>query len=122
MKKASVRDSIALQKEISEAKEKALETEKERAAVLSTVSQAFVRLNLLEEYRAGFDFSIVAASLQLHNAFLKGLTGILSSASIVISGLLQYGLPLLFWSALLFYPVRLIWRKVRNARTAHQVA
>ncbi|HEY1424686.1 MAG TPA: DUF4349 domain-containing protein [Candidatus Acidoferrum sp.] len=112
--KGSMQDSIALQKEVNGAKERLFESEKERSTVLSTMNQASVRVTLLEEYRVKLDFDLAGASLHLRNSLIEGLGGVISSMSVFAGAILQYGLPLFVWAAILFIPVRLTWRRFRR--------
>jgi Domain of unknown function (DUF4349) len=57
---------------------------------------------------------------QLHAATLSGLSDVLGTLAAIALFCVNYGPSLLLWAALLFYPFRLLWRRVQAepARTA----
>lgn len=52
----------------------------------------------------------------MRNAFFVGLAAVLSSIAVFLGALLEYGLPLFFWAAVFYYPLRLAWRRMRALR------
>ena len=52
------------------------------------------------------------------NSLVEGVGAIFSSFSLFIGVLFEFGLPLLFWAALLFVPGRLAWGRYRHTVTA----
>ena len=90
------------------------EAERQHEALVSTVAQAHFRVALLEDYGAPFQANIAGALLQIRNAFVEGVISILGSVCSVLGILLSYGRPAMFWVGLLFWPVRLAWRRWRH--------
>jgi Domain of unknown function (DUF4349) len=117
-RKGELHDAVALEKEISQAREAAAEAQRQHEALLSTVAQAHIRVTLLEDYRAPLQANFSTALLQLRNSLVEGIRSIFSSAAICLGALFEFGLPLAFWSALLFWPARALWRRFRPVRLA----
>jgi hypothetical protein len=114
-RKGELRDAVALEKDIVQANEAVDEAERQNQGLVSTVAQAHIRLTLMEDYRAPLQANLEGFFLQLRNSFVEGVGAIFSSAALVLGVLFEFGLPLLFWFALLFFPIRLAWRRFRRA-------
>jgi VIT1/CCC1 family predicted Fe2+/Mn2+ transporter len=110
-RKGELRDAVALEKDIAQASESVAEAERQRDSLQSTVSLSHIRFTLLEDYRAPFRISLADSFLQIRNALADGIGAIFSTLSVFLSTLLAYGLPLLFWLTLFFFPSRIIWRR-----------
>lgn len=119
-RKGELRDAVALEKDIAQANETAAEAERQHDDLVSTVTQAHIRVALIEDYRAPMETNWASATLQLRNSLVEGVSAVFSSISFVLGVLLEFGLPLLFWLVILFVPSRAIWRRFR--RTAAVVA
>ena len=114
-RKGELRDAVALEKDIAQANEAATEAERQHEDLVSTVAQAHIRVALIEDYRASMEANWAGASLQLRNSVVEGVSAIFSSVSTVLGVLLEFGLPLVFWLAVLFLPSRAIWRRLRRS-------
>jgi len=113
-RKGELRDAVALEKDIAQANESVDEAERQNQGLVSTVAQAHIRLTLMEDYRAPLQTNLAGVILQLRNSLVEGIASIFSSAAFVLGILFEFGLPLLFWAALLFLPTRLAWRRFRR--------
>jgi hypothetical protein len=120
--KGELRDAVALEKDIAQADEAVAVAERQREGLLSTVAQAHIRVSFVEDYRAPLQISFAGTLLPIRNALTEGIDGIFSSLSLVLGILLSYGLPLCFWFALLFLPLRALWRRFRRATPAPSAA
>ena len=114
-RKGELRDAVALEKDIAQANEAVVEAERQNQGLVSTVAQAHIRVTLMEDYRAPLDTNLAGVFLLLRNSFVEGIGAIFSSAALVLGILFEFGLPLLFWAALLFIPARFGWRRFRRA-------
>jgi len=117
-RKGELRDAVALEKDIAQAGEVVSEAAREQERLTSTVAQSHIRFALLEDYRAPLQVSITDSGLQMRNALVTGVAAIFSSIAMVIGASLNYGLPVLFWLALLFFPVRALRRRFIHAPVA----
>lgn len=113
-RKGELRDAVALEKDIAQANEGVAEAERQHDGLISTVAQAHLRIALFEDYRAPLQVSMAGAYLQIRNSFVEGIVTILGSVCSVLGILFGYGLPLVFWMALLFWPLRMVWRRFRR--------
>ena len=114
----SLHEVVALEKEIAQANEGLAEAERQHDSLVSTIAQAHIRFTLLEEYKAPFEADLTGAFLQLRNSLVEGISSIFYSLAVFVGVLCEYGLPLLFWTILLFWPGRLAWRRIQAHRLA----
>ena len=114
-RKGELRDAVALEKDIAQTNEAVIEAERQNQELVSTVAQAHIRVNLLEDYRAPLQTNLADLFLQLRNSLVEGVGAIFSSAALSLGVLFEFGLPLVFWAALLFVPARFAWRRFRRA-------
>ena len=121
-RKGELRDAVALEKDIAQANEAVDEADRQNQGLVSTVAQAHIRLTLLEDYQAPLQANFAGVLLQLRNSLVEGIGSIFSSAALVLGIVFEFGLPLLFWAALLFAPARLAWRRFRHAPAVLPVA
>jgi hypothetical protein len=117
-RKGELRDAVALEKDIAQAGESVAEAERLEESLHSTVAQAHIRFTLVEDYRAPLQVRLAGASLEIGNSLADGIGAIFSTVSLFLSVLLSYGLPLLFWLALLCWPARILYRRLRRALPA----
>jgi hypothetical protein len=121
-RKGELRDAVALEKDIAQANEAVVEAEHRNQGLLSTVAQAHIRVTLIEDYCAPLETNLAAVVLLLRNSLVEGVGAIFSSAAVVLGVVFEFGLPLLFWAALLFIPARFGWRRFRRASAVLPVA
>jgi hypothetical protein len=114
-RKGERRDAVALEKDIAQADEAVANAERQHQNLLSTVAQAHIRILLLEDYRMPLEISMAVAALQVRNSLVEGVAAIFSTVSLFLSIVLGYGLPLVFWLAFLFWPLRFVWRRFHRA-------
>jgi hypothetical protein len=117
-RKGGLLDAIAIEKEVAQANEAVIEAERHNKALVSTVAQAHIRFILEEDYRAPLQANLEGLSLELRNSLVEGVSSIFSSAALVLGVFFGFGLPILFWGALLFVPARFAWRRFRRSPTA----
>jgi hypothetical protein len=114
-RRGELHDAVALEKDIAPASESLAEMERQHEMLLATVAQAHIQLTLMEDYRAPFQVSSAEAIREIRNSLAEGVSGIFSSFSLFLGVLLGYGLPIAFWLALLFWPLRAVWRHYRRS-------
>src|SRR5260370_41595249 len=117
-RKGEFRDAVALEKDIVQANEAVDEADRQNQGLVSTVAQAHIRVTLTEDYRAPLQPNFASVALQLRNSLVEGIGSIFSSAALVLGVFFEFGLPLLFWAALLFVPARFTWRRLRRTPAA----
>jgi hypothetical protein len=114
-RKGELRDAVALEKDIAQANEIVAEAQRQHESLLSTVAQAHIHLVLMEDYRAPLETNLAGSTLAVRNSFVEGVSAIFCSLALVLGVLFEFGLPLLFWALLLFWPTRVVWRRFRHA-------
>jgi hypothetical protein len=114
-RKGELRDAVALEKDIAQANEIVAEAQRQHESLLSTVAQAHIHLVLMEDYRAPLETNLAGSTLAVRNSFVEGVSAIFSSLALVLGVLFEFGLPLLFWAIILFWPMRAVWRRFRHA-------
>jgi len=110
-----LRDAVALEKDIAQANEAVAEAERQQDGLISTVAQAHIKVTLMEDYRASMETNWAGTFLALRNSMVVGMSAIISSLSLFLGALFEYGFPILFWFAVLFVPARSMWRRFRRA-------
>jgi hypothetical protein len=112
------RDAVALEKDIAQANEAVVEAERQHTGLVTTVARAVISIALVEDYRAPLHANLAGEYLQIRNSLVEGVGAVFPSVALFVGALFEFGLPLLFWFALLFLPIRLAWRRYRHAPTA----
>lgn len=113
-----VPDVLAVEREIARVREEIERMEAERKSLENRVQFATLQLELREEYQAQLEVSQPSTRTQLRNAVVEGFHNLADSALGLVAFLLRYGPSLLFWFAVLFWPARLVWRRLRTRRGA----
>jgi uncharacterized protein DUF4349 len=116
-RKGDLRDAVALEKDIAQANEAVVEAEREHTGLVTTVARAVISIALVEDYRAPFQANLAEEYLEVRNSLVEGVGAVFSSIALFVGVLFEFGLPLLFWFALLFFPIRIAWRRFRHAPT-----
>jgi len=106
-------DVLAVEKEIERVRGEIERMEAERKNLANSVDFATLNVKLFEEYRAGFQ-TPRSKSFRLRNAAIEGYRMTVESVTGAAAFLLAYGPSVLFWSAILFFPVRFIWQRLRH--------
>jgi hypothetical protein len=114
--KAGIQDALALQKELAKATDDLAQVENEHQNLLSTVARASVHFALLEEYKATLDVDISGAVFQLQNSLIEGIGSVVSSFAAFFAALFEFGLPIGFWAAVSYLPIRFAWKKIQRFR------
>jgi len=110
-----ITDILAVEKEVARVRGEIETMEAERKNLQNQVQYATLELKLSEEYKAQIEVPPISTGTQLHNAFVEGLRSLFDNALGVLLFFLSYGPVLLFWGAIIFFPARFAWRKVRAA-------
>jgi len=116
-----LRDALALEKEIAQANQIVADAQRQREDLLSTIAQARIQFTLAEEYRTPFESNLADTTLHLRNSLIEGFQSVFSSVALFVEVLCEYGLPVAFWIAVLFLPVRFAWRRFQARRLSTAV-
>jgi anti-sigma factor RsiW len=119
-----VKDVLEVENEIARVRGEIEEMEADQRALQSRIDFATITLSVTEEYKASLNAAPSSMGTRLHNAFVTGYHGVVENVIGLLAWLLESGPTLLFWAAVLFFPVRWAWRRMRQAfdRTQKPVA
>jgi hypothetical protein len=106
-------DVLDVEKEVERVRGEIEAMEAERKSLTNRVEFATLNVKLVEEARAenqmpgSISFRLRNAAIEGYRTLAEGLTG-------AVLFLLAYAPSTLFWSAVLFFPARFIWRRLRH--------
>ena len=106
-------DVLAVETELSRVRGEVESMESQRKSLANQVDFATLSATVNEDYKAQLQVVPPSTSTQFRNAAVEGYRSMVDGIVGVAVFLFSYGPSLLFWGALLFFPVRFFWRKVR---------
>ena len=112
-----VSDILQVEKEIARVREEIERMEAQRKNLETQVSFATLEFRLSEEFKAQFQ-APPSMARRLWNEFVEGCRSAFDSAFGLALFILGYGPSLLLWFAILFFPIRFAWRRLRATRKA----
>ncbi|MGA8304841.1 MAG: DUF4349 domain-containing protein [Candidatus Acidiferrales bacterium] len=113
-----VKDVLEVDNEISRVRGEIEEMEADQRALQARIDFATITLSVTEEYKARLNGAPSSTSTRLHNAFVTGYHSVVENVIGLLAWLLESGPTLLLWAALLFFPIRWAWRRVRRTLTS----
>jgi hypothetical protein len=114
-----VKDVLEVENEISRVRGEIEGMEADQRALQARIDFATITLSVNEEYKASLNGAPSSTGTRLHNAFVTGYHSVVENVVGFAAWLLESGPTLLLWAALLFFPIRWAWRRVRRVlRTA----
>jgi hypothetical protein len=112
-----VSDILQVEREIARVREEIERMDAQRKNLEALVSLATLEFRLSEEFKAQFQ-APPSMARRLWNEFVEGWRAAFDSAFELALLILGYGPSLLLWFAILFFPVRFAWRRLRATRKA----
>jgi hypothetical protein len=82
------------------------------------VSFATLNATITEDYKAQLQVVPPSTSTRLSNAAVEGYKSMMDGIVSLVLFLLEDGPTLLLWSAILFFPARWVWKRVRHGLRA----
>jgi hypothetical protein len=113
-----VKDVLEVENEISRVRGEIEGMEADQRALQTRIDFATITLSVTEEYKASLNGAPSSTGTRLHNAFVTGYHSVVENVIGLLAWLLESGPTLLLWAALLFFPVRWAWRRVRRSFTS----
>jgi hypothetical protein len=107
-------DVLAVETELSRVRGEIESMESQRKTLANQVDFATLNATVNEDYKAQLQVVPPSTSTQFRNAAVDGYRSMVDGIVGVAAFLFSYGPSLLFWCALLFFPVRFFWRKLRR--------
>ncbi|HLK65614.1 MAG TPA: DUF4349 domain-containing protein [Bryobacteraceae bacterium] len=113
-----VSDVLEVEKEIDRVRGEIERMVAERQSFDHRIAFATVNVTISEDYQAGLQVAPPSASRELRNAAVEGWKNLVGSLFVVAQFLLSTGPVLLVWAALLFFPMRALWRRFTLRKAA----
>jgi hypothetical protein len=111
-------DVLAVEQELDRVRGEIEQMEAERKNMAKQVSYATLTVTIAEEYKAQLQVVPPSTSNRLGNAAIEGYRNVADGVVAVILFLLTTGPSLLLWAAILFFPARVVWKKLRRSPAA----
>jgi hypothetical protein len=108
-------DVLAVEQEIARVRGEIEQMEAEQQTLEHRVDFATIDLKLAEEYKAQLSSPTPSVATQLRNASVNGFRSAFESLLALVLFLAESGPAILLWLALLFIPVRLLWRRYQRS-------
>jgi len=108
-------DVLAVENEHARVRGEIEQMEAERKTMSNQVSFATLNATITEDYKAQLQVVPPSTSTRLSNAAVDGYKSLVDGVVGVALFLLENGPSLLFWFAILFFPARLVWKRVRGS-------
>jgi uncharacterized small protein (DUF1192 family) len=109
-------DVLAVEREIARVRGEIERMEAQLKNLDNQVEFASLHVQLSEEYKAQIEVTPPSTGTRLRNATVEGYHSLVESALGLITFLLSYGPVLLFWGAILYWPMRFAWRRLRASQ------
>ena len=107
-------DVLAVETEIDRVRGAIEQMEAERKNLAGQVDFATINATVGEDYKAELQVVPVSTSTRIRNAAVDGYRAMVDGVIGVVLFLFSYGPSLLLWGAILFFPARFAWRRVRR--------
>ncbi|HXY79278.1 MAG TPA: DUF4349 domain-containing protein [Candidatus Bathyarchaeia archaeon] len=107
-------DVLDAERELARIRGEIESMEGQRVVLTHRVDYATVEVQLREEYREQLGTRRPTTITQIRNAAVEGLSNFEDGVIGVLLFLLDYGLSILFWSAIVGIPAWFIWRQIRS--------
>jgi uncharacterized MAPEG superfamily protein len=111
-------DVLAVEMQISRVRGEIERMEAQRKNMKNQVDFATLNLTVTEDYKAELKVGPPSTATQFRNAAIEGFESLSNGIIAVLLWLLSVGPTLLLWVAILFFPVRMVWKKLRPRLTA----
>ena len=108
-------DVLEVEQELDRVRGEIEQMEAERKNMSNQVSYATLNATIAEDYKAQLQVVPPSTSTRLRNAAVEGYRSMADGVVSLALFLLSTGPSLLLWGVVLFFPARLIWKKVRRS-------
>jgi anti-sigma factor RsiW len=107
-------DVLDAERELARIREEIESMEGQRVLLAHRVSYATVDVQLKEEYRERLNSESSSTKTKIWNAAIEGFANLEEGVVSILLFLLEYGLSILFWLAVLVIPGWFIWMRFRS--------
>jgi len=106
-------DVLAVEMQISRVRGEIEQMEAQRKTMKNQVDFATLNLTVTEDYKKDLSVAPPSTGTQFRNAAVDGYRSLVDGIIAVLLWLLSVGPTLLLWAAILFFPIRKLWRKLK---------
>jgi uncharacterized protein DUF4349/putative zinc finger protein len=107
-------DVLAVETELSSVRGEIESMEAQRKNLANQVDFATLGTTINEDYKAQLQVMPPSTSTQFRNAAVDGYKSMVDGIVGVAVFLFSYGPSLLLWAALLYFPIRVVWKRLRR--------
>ena len=107
-------DVLEVEQEVDRVRGEIEQMEAERKTMSNQVSFATLNATITEDYKAQLQVVPPSTSTRLSNAAVEGYKSMVDGIVSLVLFLLEDGPTLLLWGAVLFFPARLVWKRMRR--------
>jgi hypothetical protein len=111
-------DVLEVEQEVDRVRGEIEQMEAERQNMANQVSYATLNATISEDYKAQLQVVPPSTTTRLSNAAVEGYRSMADGVVSLALFLLSTGPSLLLWGAILFFPARWVWKKVRRSLAA----
>jgi hypothetical protein len=108
-------DVLAIEIQIGRVRGEIERMQAEKKELAKQVQFATLNATVKEDYKAPMQMASPSTSHRFHNAAVDGYRSVVEGLVDVVLFLLSSGPSLLIWAAILFFPARWAWRKLRKS-------
>jgi len=108
-------DVLAAERELDRVRGEIEQMEAERKSMASQVGYATLNAAIAEDYQAQLQVVPPSTSTRLGNAAVEGYRSMVDGVVSLILFLLSSGPSLLLWGTILFFPARMVWKRLRRS-------
>ena len=112
-----MQDVLDVEREIARVREEIEQMESQRASVEKRVAFGTVEVEIREEHKAQVDPGSPSTPIRLWNAGVTGYRNLTETVTGLAEFLLAVGPTAIFWTLLLWFPARFVWRRLRALAT-----
>jgi anti-sigma factor RsiW len=105
---------VTVEEKISEVREEIERMEAERKSLSERVDFGTLSVSFNEPRKTQLQVVPPSVGTQFHNAAVEGYRSVVDGIVSLLVFLMSWGPSLLLWAAILFFPVRFAWRKLRR--------
>jgi len=106
-------DVLAVEMQIGRVRGEIEQMEAERKNMKNQADFATLNVTISEDYKAELKVVPPSTSTQFRNAAVEGYRSLVDGIISILLWLLSAGPTLLVWVAILFFPVRILWKKLK---------
>jgi hypothetical protein len=107
-------DVLAVEEAVSRVRGEIEQMEAEKKNLTKRVEFLTLQVRITEDYRAQLHLAPDSILGRFHNAAIQGYRFMIEGLVALVMFLLSYGPSLLIWAAILFFPARFAWKKLRR--------